>query len=174
MKISLCMIVRNEETSLPKCLGSVKDFVDEIVVLDTGSTDKTTQIITPPNYGTKSYEKDPNSPKNKIYVQKTKPRIPDDQMYDPKNPLDVRKWKFQMGSPQPVGEPEPYGVSVQGGTTSLAPYGSVAPASFLLNCTILFAFSSKINSLNVFMPAITVLPGSIYQEVHLRLFLFHP
>jgi glycosyltransferase involved in cell wall biosynthesis len=44
MKISLCMIVRNEETTLPKCLGSVKDFVDEIVVLDTGSTDKTTQI----------------------------------------------------------------------------------------------------------------------------------
>ena len=44
MKVSLCMIVKNEETSLPKCLGSVKDFVDEIVVLDTGSTDKTTQI----------------------------------------------------------------------------------------------------------------------------------
>jgi glycosyltransferase involved in cell wall biosynthesis len=38
------MIVKNEETTLPKCLGSVKDFVDEIVVLDTGSTDKTTQI----------------------------------------------------------------------------------------------------------------------------------
>ena len=89
-------------------------------------TDKTTQIVVPPNYGTKSYEKDPNSPKNKIYVQKTKPRISDDQMYDPKNPLDVRKWKFQMGSPQPVGKPEPYGVAVQGGTTSLAPYGSVA------------------------------------------------
>ena len=48
-------------------------------------TDKTTQIVVPPNYGTKSYEKDPNSPKNNIYVQKTKPRISDDQMYDPKN-----------------------------------------------------------------------------------------
>ncbi|MEI6444194.1 MAG: glycosyltransferase [Nostocales cyanobacterium ELA583] len=44
MKISLCMIVKNEETSLPKCLGSVKNFVDEIIVLDTGSTDKTPQI----------------------------------------------------------------------------------------------------------------------------------
>ena len=44
MKISLCMIVKNEETTLPKCLGSVKNFVDEIVVLDTGSTDKTPQI----------------------------------------------------------------------------------------------------------------------------------
>ncbi|MFM7406661.1 MAG: glycosyltransferase [Cuspidothrix sp.] len=44
MKVSLCMIVKNEETTLPKCLGSVKSFVDEIVVLDTGSTDKTPQI----------------------------------------------------------------------------------------------------------------------------------
>ncbi|MFO0171455.1 MAG: glycosyltransferase, partial [Aphanizomenon sp.] len=44
MKISLCMIVKNEETTLPKCLGSVKNFVDEIVVLDTGSTDKTPEI----------------------------------------------------------------------------------------------------------------------------------
>jgi glycosyltransferase involved in cell wall biosynthesis len=44
MKISLCMIVKNEEANLPKCLGSVKDFVDEIVILDTGSTDRTTQI----------------------------------------------------------------------------------------------------------------------------------
>jgi Flp pilus assembly protein TadD len=38
------MIVKNEEISLPKCLGSVKNFVDEIVVLDTGSTDKTPRI----------------------------------------------------------------------------------------------------------------------------------
>ncbi|MDB9307655.1 tetratricopeptide repeat protein [Aphanizomenon sp. CS-733/32] len=44
MKISLCMIVKNEETTLPKCLGSVNNFVDEIVVLDTGSTDKTPQV----------------------------------------------------------------------------------------------------------------------------------
>ncbi|WP_255539985.1 tetratricopeptide repeat protein [Dolichospermum sp. LEGE 00240] len=38
------MIVKNEETTLPKCLGSVNNFVDEIVVLDTGSTDKTPQV----------------------------------------------------------------------------------------------------------------------------------
>lgn len=44
MKVSLCMIVKNEETTLPKCLGSVNNFVDEIVVLDTGSTDKTPQV----------------------------------------------------------------------------------------------------------------------------------
>ncbi|MBK1986879.1 tetratricopeptide repeat protein [Sphaerospermopsis aphanizomenoides BCCUSP55] len=44
MKLSLCIIVKNEEINLPKCLGSVKNVVDEIVVLDTGSTDKTLQI----------------------------------------------------------------------------------------------------------------------------------
>ncbi|TAE61392.1 MAG: tetratricopeptide repeat protein [Nostocales cyanobacterium] len=38
------MIVKNEEVALPKCLESVKNVVDEIVVLDTGSTDNTPQI----------------------------------------------------------------------------------------------------------------------------------
>ncbi|OCQ96795.1 glycosyltransferase [Nostoc sp. MBR 210] len=38
------MIVKNEETTLPKCLNSVKDFVDEMVVLDTGSSDRTPEI----------------------------------------------------------------------------------------------------------------------------------
>lgn len=44
MKLSLCMIVKNEEVALPKCLESVQNLVDEIVVLDTGSTDKTPKI----------------------------------------------------------------------------------------------------------------------------------
>lgn len=43
-KISLSMIVKNEETSLPRCLNSVKDLVDEIVIVDTGSTDNTLNI----------------------------------------------------------------------------------------------------------------------------------
>ena len=42
--ISLCMIVKNEEKFLPKCLDSVKDYVDEIVIVDTGSTDGTVDI----------------------------------------------------------------------------------------------------------------------------------
>ncbi len=46
MKLSLCMIVKNEEATLSKCLGSVKNVVDEMVVLDTGSTDSTPQIAT--------------------------------------------------------------------------------------------------------------------------------
>ena len=41
MKLSLCMIVRDEEEMLPGCLDSVKDVVDEIVIIDTGSRDNT-------------------------------------------------------------------------------------------------------------------------------------
>jgi hypothetical protein len=41
---SLCMIVRNEERYLAGCLESVADLVDEIVVVDTGSTDNTPDI----------------------------------------------------------------------------------------------------------------------------------
>ncbi|MFB5677450.1 glycosyltransferase [Paenibacillus terreus] len=42
--ISLCMIVRNEEEYLPKCLSSVRRVVDEIIIVDTGSTDNTVSI----------------------------------------------------------------------------------------------------------------------------------
>jgi tetratricopeptide (TPR) repeat protein len=38
------MIVKNEEANLPRCLTSVRDAVDEIVILDTGSTDRTPEI----------------------------------------------------------------------------------------------------------------------------------
>jgi len=42
--ISACMIVKNEEQFLEKCLISVKDYVDEIIIVDTGSTDSTVEI----------------------------------------------------------------------------------------------------------------------------------
>lgn len=42
--ISLCMIVKNEEDTLARCLDSVSSFVDEIIIVDTGSTDSTKQI----------------------------------------------------------------------------------------------------------------------------------
>jgi tetratricopeptide (TPR) repeat protein len=42
--LSLCMIVKNEESHLAKCLMSVKPIVDEMIVVDTGSTDRTRNI----------------------------------------------------------------------------------------------------------------------------------
>jgi tetratricopeptide (TPR) repeat protein len=42
--VSLCMIVKNEEKHLARCLHSVKPVVDEIVIVDTGSTDRTKDI----------------------------------------------------------------------------------------------------------------------------------
>lgn len=42
--ISLCMIVKNEEALLGRCLASVRDVVDEIVIVDTGSSDGTKAI----------------------------------------------------------------------------------------------------------------------------------
>jgi tetratricopeptide (TPR) repeat protein len=44
MRVSLCMIVKNEEANLADCLRSVADLVDEMVVVDTGSTDRTREI----------------------------------------------------------------------------------------------------------------------------------
>jgi glycosyltransferase involved in cell wall biosynthesis len=43
-RISLCMIVRNEAANLSRCLASVDEVVDEIVVVDTGSTDGTKEV----------------------------------------------------------------------------------------------------------------------------------
>lgn len=42
--VSLCMIVKNEEKILERCLSSVQGVVDEIIIVDTGSTDLTTEI----------------------------------------------------------------------------------------------------------------------------------
>ena len=42
--ISLCMIVKNEERVLNRCLTCIKNIVDEIIIIDTGSQDNTKQI----------------------------------------------------------------------------------------------------------------------------------
>ncbi len=44
--ISACLIVKNEEHNLERCLQSLQGAVDEIVLLDTGSTDQTVDIAT--------------------------------------------------------------------------------------------------------------------------------
>ena len=42
--ISLCMIVKDEEECLARCLDSVKDLVQQAIVVDTGSNDRTAEI----------------------------------------------------------------------------------------------------------------------------------
>lgn len=42
--VSLCMIVKNEERILARCLDSLKGLMDEIIIVDTGSSDRTKEI----------------------------------------------------------------------------------------------------------------------------------
>ena len=52
--ISLCMIVKNEEAVLARCLDSIADLMDEIIIVDTGSKDKTKEIAA--KYTSKIYD----------------------------------------------------------------------------------------------------------------------
>ncbi len=52
--VSLCMIVKNEENKLSRCLESLRHHVDEILIADTGSTDKTREIAL--SFGAKVYD----------------------------------------------------------------------------------------------------------------------
>lgn len=52
--LSVAMIVKNESNDLAACLDSVKGWVDEIVILDSGSSDNTKEIAL--SYGAKWYE----------------------------------------------------------------------------------------------------------------------
>lgn len=52
--ISVCMIVRDEERVLARCLDSLKEIADEIIIVDTGSVDRTKEIAS--NYTEKIYD----------------------------------------------------------------------------------------------------------------------
>lgn len=54
LRLSLCMIIRNEEVCLEDCLRSVRDAVDEIIIVDTGSTDQS--IALAENWGATVYQ----------------------------------------------------------------------------------------------------------------------
>ena len=54
ISISLCMIIKNEGKVLSRCLDSIKDLMDEIIIIDTGSTDNTKAIAS--NYTDKIYD----------------------------------------------------------------------------------------------------------------------
>lgn len=53
MKVSACIIAKDEQVMLPGCLESIHKWVDEIIIVDTGSTDRTNAIAK--QYGAKIY-----------------------------------------------------------------------------------------------------------------------
>lgn len=53
-RVSLCLIAKNEERRLPKCLGSAADLVPETIVVDTGSSDRTKEIAA--SFGAKVFD----------------------------------------------------------------------------------------------------------------------
>jgi glycosyltransferase involved in cell wall biosynthesis len=57
-KVSACIIAKNEEDNLPRLLESIKGKFDEIVLVDTGSTDKTVEIAK--SYGAKVFYREWN------------------------------------------------------------------------------------------------------------------
>lgn len=68
MKISLCVICKNEELNIQKCLVGVKSIVDEMIVVDTGSTDRTVAICKELGAKVYHYEWDNNFANAKNYA----------------------------------------------------------------------------------------------------------
>ena len=73
--ISLCMIVKNEEEVLARCLDSVKDLVDEINIVDTGSNDRTVEIAKNIRIGSFSLNGQGNSQMQGMNPSSMRPRI---------------------------------------------------------------------------------------------------
>lgn len=64
--ISLCIIARDEGENLARCLDSVAQYVDEIIVVDTGSVDDTRAVAT--RYGASVYQFDINNHPESFFV----------------------------------------------------------------------------------------------------------
>ncbi|MEK6919007.1 MAG: glycosyltransferase [Nanoarchaeota archaeon] len=68
--LSLIVITKNNDKDLDKCLSSVTGLVDEIVVVDTGSTDKTKEIADKYTYKVFDYKWNDNFSEAKNYALK--------------------------------------------------------------------------------------------------------
>ncbi|MDO3678811.1 glycosyltransferase [Paenibacillus ehimensis] len=105
--ITLCMIVKNEEAVLSRCLESVKNIVDEIVIVDTGSTDHTKTIAR--QYTDLifdfSWSNDFSAAKNEAISKATAPWILvlDADEYLQHEDLDIRSFLKELDPQKPLG-----------------------------------------------------------------------
>ena len=95
LRISACWIVKNEQKNLPRSMMSVKDHVDEMIVVDTGSTDETIKIAE--NFGAKvfnlAWDDDFSAPRNHALEQATGNWIvflDADEYFDEDNAVNLR------------------------------------------------------------------------------------
>ena len=101
ISVSLVMIVKNEERVLARCLDSFRNIADEIVVVDTGSTDKTKEIAA--RYTDKIYDfewiDDFSAARNFAFSKATKDYIYSadaDEVIDEENQERFRNLKLAM------------------------------------------------------------------------------
>ena len=67
--ISLCMIVRDEEAMLPGCLASVAGSVDEVIIVDTGSRDRTMALARTATVVEQAWADDFSAPRNRSIAE---------------------------------------------------------------------------------------------------------
>ncbi|MGC7846473.1 glycosyltransferase [Desulforudis sp. 1088] len=120
--ISLCMIVKDEEKNLGRCLESVRRWVDEIVVVDTGSTDRTPDIATsygarvfsfpwPDDFARARNESLKHATKDWVFVLDADEEVPLETAQNLKRlasaPDGVEGWTFTIASPATAAESSP-------------------------------------------------------------------
>ena len=103
--LSLCMIVKDEEEHLPNALNSIKDAVDEIIIVDTGSTDNTIEIAR--SFGAKVYHYEWNnnfaSARNEALKYATCDWILSMDADDEMNADDIRRLKEVLSETDALG-----------------------------------------------------------------------
>ncbi|MBP3610137.1 MAG: glycosyltransferase [Lachnospiraceae bacterium] len=94
VSISVCMIVKNEEAVLSRCLDSLQGIADEIIIVDTGSTDRTKEIAA--QYTDKIYDftwvHDFSAARNFAFSKATKDYIYSADADEVLEPIDRRKF----------------------------------------------------------------------------------